>query len=64
MSKVFLTVVEVADLIRVHPDTVRKKCRLGEMPGAQKVGKQYLIHKATFLDALGLHDVDDNPVDL
>ena len=44
-----LTVDEVARYLRVHPMTVQRWCRTGEMPAA-KIGRAYRIKK-TELDA-------------
>jgi excisionase family DNA binding protein len=35
-----LTVQEVADLLGVHPMTVRKRIRRGEIPGAVQLGSK------------------------
>ena len=44
-----LTVDEVARYLRVHPMTVQRWCRTGELPAA-KIGRAYRIKK-TELDA-------------
>lgn len=40
-----LTVDEVARYLRVHPMTVQRWCRIGDLPAA-KIGRAYRIKKA------------------
>lgn len=40
-----LTVDEVAQYLRVHPMTVQRWCRTGELPAA-KIGRAYRIKRA------------------
>lgn len=44
-----LTVDEVAEYLRVHPITVQRWCRSGDLPAA-KIGRAYRIRKSD-LDA-------------
>lgn len=39
-----LTVPEVAAVLRKAPFTVRKRARLGQLPGAKKVGRDWLFN--------------------
>jgi excisionase family DNA binding protein len=45
-----LTTAEVAERLRMRPDSIARKIKRGEIP-AVKVGKQWLIRKET-LDAM------------
>ncbi len=38
-----MTIDEVAEYLEVHPDTVRRRARDGEIPAA-KIGKQWRFH--------------------
>ena len=40
----YLTVVEAADILGVHWETVKRLCREGRIP-AEKVHNKWLIHK-------------------
>lgn len=42
-----LTVDEVAGYLRVHPITVQRWCRTGDLPAA-KIGRAYRIKKSDF----------------
>lgn len=44
-----LTVDEVAGLLRVSTKTVYRRARLGQLPGAFKVGHQWRIHPAPLM---------------
>jgi excisionase family DNA binding protein len=46
---VVLTVDEVAELLRVDRKTVYEAVRVGELPGAVRVGRAIRVHRATFL---------------
>lgn len=43
-----LTVEEVAELLQVHPDSVRRMMRQGRLP-AVKVGWRWYVRRAEFL---------------
>ncbi len=38
-----LTLEELAALIRKHPETVRRLARMGQLPGAYKIGGRWMI---------------------
>lgn len=57
-SQAFLTVQEVADLIRHTPHTVRLMCQRGDIE-ARKIGTKWIIPKDALLDRLGVHDADE-----
>jgi excisionase family DNA binding protein len=42
MEKQFLTIKEVAEILKVNPETVRKKLRNGHIPGF-KLGKDWRV---------------------
>lgn len=50
-----LTVKEFADLVRRHPEYVRELCRRGKLPGACRVGGQWLIDVAVAIRPVPLH---------
>jgi len=56
----FLTVREVASLMRFSVDRISKLCRDGQIAGAQKFGGSWRIHKRTFLESIGC---TDEPID-
>lgn len=47
-TKLFLTVQEVADILRQSPHTTRRDAKNGLIPGAKRHGQRYLIHRETF----------------
>lgn len=49
-----LTVDEVARYLRVHPLTVQRWCRMGELPAA-KIGRAYRIKKRDLDDWWSKH---------
>jgi len=57
----FLTVREVAALMRFSVDRISKLCREGQIAGARKFGGSWRIHKRTFLESIGC---TDDPIDL
>ncbi len=48
----FMTVQEVAEVLRVRRDTVRKLLATGKLPGA-KVGRDWRVPRASFETQLG-----------
>lgn len=49
----FLTINELAKILKISPPTIRKALKNGEIPGAIKIGKGYRIHKETFFEFKG-----------
>ena len=45
----FMTVLEVAELLKVSDRTVYDLCRQGLLPGAAKIGKQWRVDKDDLL---------------
>lgn len=52
----YLTVREVASLMRYSPDQITRLCRKGEIAGAIRFGSSWRIHKRTFLASIGATD--------
>ncbi len=51
LKRSYYSVEEVAEYYGVHPDTIRKMCREGQIPGATKrIGNRWRI-PAEFLEA-------------
>lgn len=46
MSDDVLTPEEAAEILRVHPETIMRRLRKGEIPAA-KIGKQWRISRKT-----------------
>lgn len=44
----FLTPAEFAELLRVHPATVREQCAAGKIPGAHRIGAHWRIDLVAF----------------
>lgn len=40
-----LSVEDFSKLTGVHPETIRRQCRLGTIVGAYKVGRQWIISR-------------------
>jgi excisionase family DNA binding protein len=51
-TRAWLTTQEVADQLRIDPETVYRLCRAGKMPGALKLGRSWRIHAETLLASL------------
>jgi len=49
LKRSFYTPEEVAEYYGVHPDTIRKMCREGKIPGARQFGRRWRI-PASFLE--------------
>jgi excisionase family DNA binding protein len=47
----FLTVQEVATLLRLSAETVREQIRVGELP-AYRIGGEYRVHRDELLEFL------------
>lgn len=45
------TIEEVAPLLQMHPDTVTRKCRSGEIP-ATRIGRRWLINVGQLAELL------------
>lgn len=52
----YVTVAYAADVLRLHPETVKRLCRQGDL-AATKIGNSWLIHK----DILGSFTQTYNP---
>lgn len=52
----FLTVREVAALMRFSVDRIQALCRDGQIVGAMKFGGSWRIHKRSFLESIGCTD--------
>ncbi len=48
----FLTVPEVADLLRTTPKAVYLMIDRGKLPGVRRVGRRVLVKRAELLDSL------------
>jgi len=48
MSNTLMTIEEVATLMRLTPYRVRKLCKAGAVPGANKIGRRWLIRSDVF----------------
>lgn len=48
-----LDVPQVACLLRLHPNTVTKLCRKGELKG-RKIGKEWRINKSSVIDFMSI----------
>lgn len=44
----FLTIPELAKLLRLSPPAARAAVRRGEVPGARRIGRKWLVRTATF----------------
>jgi excisionase family DNA binding protein len=53
-NDVWLTPEELADLLRVHRQTVYRELRAGNLPGVIKIGNQWRIPKNAALKALAV----------
>ena len=51
----YLTANEAARKLRVHPETVKRLCRQGDLP-AEKVHNTWLIHQDTLALFAGTYD--------
>lgn len=51
----YLTANEAATRLRIHPETVKRLCRQGDIP-AQKVHNTWLIHRDALDSFSGLYD--------
>lgn len=49
----YLTPDEIAERFRIHPRTVRRLCKRGDLRGAVKVGRQWRIPADAVRAALG-----------
>lgn len=59
-----LTPTEAGLLLRQQPDTVRKRCREGTLPGAVKVGtKEWRVRKHELLGFLDAQITPNPPLD-
>lgn len=54
----FLTIREVAALMRYSPDQIGRLCRAGKIAGARRFGSSWRIHRRTFLESI---DCTDDP---
>jgi len=54
-----LTVEEASAYLRMHPATLRRKAKTGEIPGV-KVAQRWLFKRADLDKLLGKGRVDDN----
>ena len=48
MEKILIPIGEVAEVLSVHPNSVRKMCAQGILP-ARKFGRCWKIHRERFL---------------
>jgi len=39
-----MTITEAADFLRIHPDTLARRCRAGLIPGC-KIGRSWVFHR-------------------
>ena len=44
----YMTIDELAVILKCHPMTLRRLARLGKLPGAFKLGHRWLVHWNTF----------------
>jgi excisionase family DNA binding protein len=51
----YLTVIEVGRRLKVHPETVKRLCRQGDLP-ATKIHNTWLINKDTLDNFAGTYD--------
>jgi excisionase family DNA binding protein len=52
----FLTVEELATLLRVNHKTIRDAIKRREIPGVRRIGTAFRIHRATVLDWFASQD--------
>lgn len=45
-----LTIAQLSTLLQLPKTTLYERCRRGEIPGVQKVGRLYRAHRDTVLD--------------
>ena len=50
---IFLTCRQAAELLQVDPETIRRKVREGEVPGAQKILGVTRIRTAALIGSIG-----------
>jgi excisionase family DNA binding protein len=48
----FMTIEEVAELLRLSERSVYGLARKGELPGAVKVGRSWRVERATLMESL------------
>lgn len=48
-SEDYITTEEMALILRFVPATIRAMCRRGEIPGAERFGRQWRIRRAAFM---------------
>lgn len=48
-----LTIREVAELTRCHIETARRLARMGELPGAYRVGHRWLVRREALAEIRG-----------
>ncbi len=50
LEEAFLTVDELAELLRLNRKTVYEAIARGDIPGARRIGESYRIHRATVIE--------------
>lgn len=53
MTPQFVTIAELAEILRRSPESIRQACQRGEVPGAFQLGRRWHINLDTFLAATG-----------
>ncbi len=62
MKRGYYTVEEVAEFYAVAPDTIRRMCRGGKIPGAKQFGRRWRIPAKFLEDNISLEtDRSDKP---
>jgi excisionase family DNA binding protein len=52
LDPVTMTIDEAASVAGVSPATMYKLSAGGKLPGCRRIGKRYVVHRATFLEWL------------
>ena len=57
LGRFFLTVGEVAAMLRTNRRVIYATAERGQLPGLRRVGRRLLVQRAELLEWLGHHDV-------
>lgn len=51
-TREFMDVQEVAEILQLHPNTVRRMIKQGDIPGGVRIGRHHRVNRKTFEEAM------------